>query len=70
VNSEDDKGPILYKCPYCAAGRFRAPNGWQEAIQHIRRHSKGWDKGRGKKNEEKDEEAVAGHKGILFDEVV
>jgi hypothetical protein len=34
-------GPVLYKCPYCAKGRFRGPNGWNEAIAHIKTHKIG-----------------------------
>jgi hypothetical protein len=29
-------GPILYKCPYCVAGRFTKKDGWNEAVRHIR----------------------------------
>ena len=32
---------MLYKCPYCAKGRFRGPNGWNEAKAHIRTHDVG-----------------------------
>jgi hypothetical protein len=30
---------VLYKCPYCKAGRFTDPvNGYKEAVDHIRKY--------------------------------
>lgn len=38
---------ILYKCPYCAAGRFTKEDGWNAAVKHIReKHSESSRKGK------------------------
>jgi len=38
---DNDKDTILYKCPYCVAGRFTAADGWDGAVRHIReKHTK------------------------------
>lgn len=33
---DNDKDTILYKCPYCVAGRFTAADGWAGAVRHIK----------------------------------
>lgn len=36
---DDDRGPVLYKCPYCVKGRFWD---WAVAVQHIKEnHTRG-----------------------------
>jgi hypothetical protein len=36
-----DNTVILYKCPYCLAGRFTKVDGWDTAVKHIKdKHSK------------------------------
>ena len=39
--SEEAKSPILYKCPYCVAGRFTAEDGWAGAKLHIKENHSG-----------------------------
>ena len=67
----DDNHPVLYKCPYCAVGRFRDQGGWVEAIRHIKmKHMNG----KRKRNHaicREDREPVVGQReGILFDQEV
>lgn len=65
--SEETKSPILYKCPYCVAGRFTAEDGWAGAVRHIKeRHT-----GRRKKKPVKDdlldgEEVCYSEKELVF----
>jgi len=37
----EEKEPVLYKCPYCAKGRFTASDGWKVACEHVRSHQSG-----------------------------
>ena len=39
--SEEKDPTILYKCPYCVAGRFTAEDGWGGAVRHIKTHTEG-----------------------------
>lgn len=33
--------PVLYKCPYCAKGRFTEDDGWDVATKHVKSHQRG-----------------------------
>jgi hypothetical protein len=59
--------PVLYKYPYCAAGRFRDRNeGWAAAVAHIRKHQTK-ERVRGNNNRDHSDGGFS-NRGILFDE--
>ena len=58
--------PVLYKCPYCVAGRFKEKDGWAKAVAHVRTHQKR-ERSRVVGNRDSGH-GGAGDRGILFDE--
>jgi hypothetical protein len=63
MSEVDKKSTILYKCPYCVAGRFTAEDGWDGAVAHIRqKHTRGERSGRS--NGTRRKRSVGGRSGF------